>query len=485
MKKESVFTKLLANRRLRYGSSAIVIMASIVVLFIVLNLIGGLVPLQLDLTPEGLYSIGEQTEEILEALDKDVTIYGLFDPTKVDSSSEYIGLMDLLEKYDKYDRVKVEYVDPSKNLGFISNLDPDQILNIGLKDFVVVSGNTKKVIKYYDMFVSMASEYSSFSSFDVGSKAEMAFTSAVFYATRDEVPKIYLTTGHGEYDFDDRGYITVGEVISVNGFDYEKIDLELQPSIPDDASIILIANPTSDFSAEEISLLSGFMEKGNSIMVALDSNDSPEKYKNLQGFLAGYNLEYGIDKIRETNDNYHISGNQYMIFPGLYSKTLLNNNIKDVFTKMLADNVRSVTVLRKTNSFLEINPLLISSDTAVSESSVSADLNQIGARFLGVAVEDLRFGSRIIALGTADFVQDQRLIYYKQYEESAIRFMLNSLKWLEGDTDDIFIETKDYFINLVDVTARQANTVSILVIYVMPGVILLAGLAVYLRRRNL
>ena len=152
---------------------------------------------------------------------------------------------------------------------------------------------------------------------------------------------------------------------------------------------------------------------------------------------------------------------------------------------MLADNVRSVDILRKTNNYLDIEPILITSEKALAESMVSGEKDVAGAAFLGAAVEDGRTGARIIALGTADIVQDQRLYHYKQYEDSALRFMLNCFKWLEGDEDEVFIETKNYFTNLISVTAQQAQTVSILIIYVLPGVILLVGLAVYLRRRNL
>ncbi len=365
--KNGKLKKILSSRKLKYGSSAIFIMAASIAIFIVVNLLVSLVPWQWDLTPEGLYSIGGQTTQVLEELDKEVTIYGLFDPTKVDASSEYTAVMELLEKYDDYGNIEVEYVDPNKNVGFVSKLDPDQILNIGLRDFVVVGENSKRVIKYYDMFVSMASEYSSFATFDVGSKAEMAFTSAIYYVTREEAPKIYLTAGHGEYDFEDNGFITIGEVIGVNGFDYGNIDLQQTEKIPEDASIVMIANPKTDFTKEEISMLERFMEDGNSIMIMLDSSDTNERYSNLQAFMAEYNLQYGYDKIRELNDDYHLIGNQYMIFPQLNPKTTLNNPIKDVFNKMLADKVRSVRVLRKSNDALVVNPLLITSETAVAE----------------------------------------------------------------------------------------------------------------------
>lgn len=484
MKNNSLIKKMMASRRLKYGTSAIVIMISMIIMFIVLNLFVGLVPWQLDLTPEGLYSIGDQTKNLLDSLDKEVTIYGLFDETKIDSSNSFSGIIDLLKNYNKYDNITVEYVDTNKNLGFVTELDPDQILNISVNNFVVVSGDSKKVLKYFDLFTSTGSETSGFSTIDVESKAELAFTSAIYYVTRDNRPKIYITTGHGEYTFDD-GYMIIGELAESNGFDHTEIDLNFVQSIPDDATMVLIANPTSDFSVGEIEILKDFMRDGNSILVALDGMETSERYVNLQTFISDYNLSYGYNVIKEGDEKYHLVGNRYMIFPKLYEKTLLNNPIKDVFTNMIAENARSVDILRKTNDALLTDPLLITSEKALSEAGFADEKDVAGARYLGVAVEDRRTDSRIIVLGSADFVQDQTIYIFKQYEESGVRFMMNCFKWLEGDTDEILIDAKGYFTNLINVTARQAKTVSIFTIYILPGVILLIGLAVYLRRRNL
>ncbi|MCD6322707.1 MAG: GldG family protein, partial [Clostridiales bacterium] len=285
MKNNSLLKKMKASRRLKYGTSAVVIMLSMIVLFVVLNLLVGMIPWQLDLTPEGLYSIGEQTKELLDNVDNEVAIYGLFDETKVDVDSNYWGIIDLLQKYDKYENISVEYVDVNKNLGFITELDPDQILDITSDNFVVVCGESKKVVKYFDMFNSIGSETATFGNVDVGSKAELAFTSAIYYVTRDTRPKIYITIGHDEYTFED-DYISLGEITEANGFDSEMIDLNISNSIPDDATMVMIANPTSDFSKDEIAILDNFMEKGKSIIMVLDSLESPERFENLQGFLS-------------------------------------------------------------------------------------------------------------------------------------------------------------------------------------------------------
>ena len=483
MKKSNVLKEFLSSRRLKYGTSAIVIMALSVVVFIVLNLLVSLVPYQLDLTPEGLYSLSDQTKALLENIDKDVTIYGLFDETKVEGSNEIMSVMELLKNYEQNKHITIEYVDPAKNVGFLAEIDPEQLLNIGLRDFLVVSGESRRLIKYYDMFISLASENTDFGTTDVGSKAETAFTSAIYYVTKDSQPKIYTTEGHGEYSFSD-GYITVGEFIETNGFEHASVDLAVTGRVPEDAAVVFIANPREDFTPDEIEMLRDYMDDGNSVFITLDSNDTSERYENLQKFLGDYNLAFGYDKIKEGDEDYHIVGNRYMISPALYGGTLINIPIKNVFSDILADNVRSVVKLRKSNQALATDPLLITSEKALSE-SVYGDDDVQGAAYVSIAVTDNSNDSRIIAVGSADYIQDQRLFYYKQYEDSAIRFTLNCLKWLEGDEDEIFIETKNYFANFITVSAGQSKTVSILTIYVMPGLILLIGLAVYLRRRNL
>ncbi|NLH95778.1 MAG: hypothetical protein GX477_00325, partial [Clostridiaceae bacterium] len=139
--------KLLNKRTLKYGTNAAIITAAVIVLAIMLNLIIGMLDLRLDLTPNKLFSLSETTVDILNELDKDVEIIGLFDDGTIASDSEYKQVTDLLSLYDKYPRVTVRYVDPDRNPGIINQLDPEDTLDLGKKDFVVrstVNGVEKK-----------------------------------------------------------------------------------------------------------------------------------------------------------------------------------------------------------------------------------------------------------------------------------------------------------------------------------------------------
>src|SRR5690554_2346964 len=130
MSENNKWLTVINSRKFKYGTVAIVAMILTVALFVAVNLGSGLTYAQVDLTPEGLYSISDQTKDVLEELEDEVTIYGLFDETRVSSQDVYMKVMELLKLYEAYDNVNVVYADPAVNMGLINELDPDRILNI-------------------------------------------------------------------------------------------------------------------------------------------------------------------------------------------------------------------------------------------------------------------------------------------------------------------------------------------------------------------
>ena len=474
--------KIERRRKFKYGSNSIIIMVSALIVFVMINLIATWVTFEKDMTPEKLYSIGDQTKGILENLNKEVKIYGLFDETKIADSSSIKKVIDLLKKYDAYKNITVEYVDLDKNIEFASSLDPDKVLNISTNNFIVICEGYKKVLKYYDLFEGFASEYTTYEVIDIGSKAEMAFTSAINYVSKDNRTNVLFTVGHEEFT-NDYDYIAVGEKLELNGLILDRVNLYSQ-DIKEDTDIIIISNPTFDFYEEEISKLNEFMRKGKSIYIMLDSLSTTDKFENLQTFLFDYNVQFGYDKIKEYDADYYLEGNQHYIFPELM-RVDVNKSIIETFSKLLAPNARSISVLKVLNNNLSVQPLLITSDRAKLEGMYGDVEDVTGAAYISAAVFDSNTNSRLIISGTASFMQDQVLINYSQYDSEATMFLINNMNWLEGDTGEIFIEQKDYFVNFIKITTKQANAVGGFLVYGLPGLILLIGLIVYLKRRHL
>lgn len=94
-----------SNKKIKNGSYSIGMTAFVIAVIIVLNLIAGELPskyTKLDMSDEQLYSLGSQTEQIAEALDKDVTLYYI-----AESGNEDPTLKEVLDRYADLDRKSV------------------------------------------------------------------------------------------------------------------------------------------------------------------------------------------------------------------------------------------------------------------------------------------------------------------------------------------------------------------------------------------
>jgi ABC-2 type transport system permease protein len=157
---------------------AAVSIVSVLVIVSLVNLIAGLYPLKVDLSEGRRYSVSETTKELLSGLDRDITVYGLFDDGKGDA--DYIEVRELLENYEKHagGRVKAEYIDPDFDTQVIARLDPDDTYGLRKNDFFVTDGETGKKLGYQDLF-RMEYDQKTSAWFRTGSGAERSFSEAI------------------------------------------------------------------------------------------------------------------------------------------------------------------------------------------------------------------------------------------------------------------------------------------------------------------
>ena len=106
----------LNKKSFKYGTNAAIITAAVIVMAVVLNLLVGMLDLKLDLTPNKLFSLSDATVNILEGLDKDVEIIGLFDDTEISTGDGYKEVTDLLGLYEKYPSYHCQICGSERNL---------------------------------------------------------------------------------------------------------------------------------------------------------------------------------------------------------------------------------------------------------------------------------------------------------------------------------------------------------------------------------
>ncbi|MFQ3619534.1 MAG: Gldg family protein, partial [Spirochaetales bacterium] len=113
---KTLFIESLQTKRVRYGGYAALLTLALILGLMLLNLIVQQFSPQIDLTKNKLFSLSEQTLQVLEKIDTPVTIYGLWEPGK-----ESRQIKEVLDKYvAKNKNIRLEVVDPDKNPGLVA-----------------------------------------------------------------------------------------------------------------------------------------------------------------------------------------------------------------------------------------------------------------------------------------------------------------------------------------------------------------------------
>lgn len=202
------------------------------------------------------------------------------------------------------DKIHIKWIDPV--------LHPSALTKYGTKENNIVISckktNRTTTVSFDDILVSSASYYStssSASSFD----GDGQLTSALNYVTSDKEYKAYYTSGHGESSLSSE----VTSLLTKSRISTSDLLLMTATSIPDDCDLLIIDGATSDFTKDEVKLLSSYLKKGGKVVTLLAQTN--KSMKNLYGLLKDYGLTVQSGYIADTERSYQ--GNYYYLIPNL------------------------------------------------------------------------------------------------------------------------------------------------------------------------
>jgi hypothetical protein len=355
MEKNNGNKKLFNTRSLKYGTNAVIMIVAVVAIAVLFNVVVSFLDPKLDLTPNKLFSLSETTDKVLDELEKDVEIIGLFDDAQISTDSEYKQVTDLLSLYAKNPRIKVRYIDPDRNTGIINQLDPDNTMNLQASNFIVksnVNGNEKKKkLEYYDPFEFQFNEYS-YQYENVGSNADQGFTGAIKYVTAEYTPVVYFTEGHDENDVDSE-YSNLKGSLEKNNYLVKNINLMTLEKIPEDAELIVVASPKRDITFAERDLLERYFLDGGNAIFMFDYLESDPSFDEMNKLFSKFNIAVNNDKVKENDESRHIPQDPYTILVNAYSNSIIP---QDFFTVL--GNSRSISVLKNQKDYVTITSMI-------------------------------------------------------------------------------------------------------------------------------
>jgi ABC-type uncharacterized transport system involved in gliding motility auxiliary subunit len=481
MKNMKNMKKLFNEKKSKKGSLAVLTLVLALAVLIGVNLAAGKLNWNKDLTKSKMFTLSDQSYKILDNLNQDITIYGFYQ-----SGQENYTVKTILDQYAAHSKhIKIVYRDPSKYPQLAQKFNKDNS-KVDVGSIVVENGSKFKVLDQNSFLNSSASDPSNPSSSTTQSLAvEQNITSGILYVTSNNNSIIYNLQGQGESEISSE----ISKQLSLENYTVQSVNLSLKDASIKEDSILLISSPKQDLSTPEANTIKSYLSKGGKALFLMDltENDLP----NFQSVLNNYGLS--LQKaIAVEGDSGYVSQNPIYLLPDQKNHDILNSLISNNL-RVLIPGAQSIQISNNKRSSLTINPLLTTTSNSWGKTNLKTDTlekqsGDINGPFnIAIAVTDKSSNAkvsdtRIVVVANETFTNSQAI---SLSNNANLDFFMNSISWAQGKNDNISVRPKALDNYTLQVSALSRLTSSALVIVVIPGVILIIGIVVWIRRRKL
>lgn len=469
----SVFSR----RQARYGTLAATSVLVVLGILVAINYIGKQQNKRWDLTAAKQFSLSDQTRTVLTKLDAPLQI------TVFAQDLDFPRYRDKLKEYEYVSKnVTTEYVDPDKKPTIAkANQATAGTLLFNYK------GRTERAT----------------------SDNEQDITTAVIKVVSGQQRKVYFTQGHGEKDTTSAerdGYNAIAGALGRENYTVEKIAIAQAGSVPDDATVLVVAGPRLDFFAPEVDAMKKYLEKGGKLLLELDPPDKADSppLTNLIVLAHDWGVDIGNNVVVDVSGMGRMIGTDASVpivvgYPS-HPITQRFNFITAYPLSREAAPVSGGVNGHIAQPFLETSPrswaetdiksLLASGQVALDEakgdkkgpivigSAVSAPVASAPATPPKPGDEAPKPETRVAVVGDSDFAANGALGIQGNRD-----LFMNTVGWLSQQENLISIRPKEADDRRITLTATQQNNITWLSLLLVPGFVFATGVYTWWRRR--
>ena len=427
---------------------------------------------RIDLTENSRYTLSAQTIKILKSLKNDVEVIAFY---RSDERTRQ-AMFDLLSEYSYHSpRFSFRFVDPDRN--------PADAVKYGITSYRTT------LLKYGDKQEI------------VGTESENKLTNSLLKLISKDIKVFYFVTGHGEKRVESKeenGYGYLKEAIERENHQVRDLLLISAEKVPDDAAVLVVSGPETDYMQSELDKITAFVKKGGRALFMVDPGGAPGLTNYLSGFGFELTNDFIIDKMSQVYganyltpvivqyDKNHPVTRDFDLatfFPIARSVHIKEEPAKGSFD-LAKTSDKSWTVTGKlTKEDEEFNsskhrrgPISVVAVTAVE---VNVGDNKTGSNKDEEGQESVKTWGKILVTGDSDFVSNKflKLAGNKDY-------ILNMLNWLAEENILISVRRKEPGLTPLILTAVQGKIVFWLSVVIVPSLLLVTGIGVTARRRR-
>lgn len=376
------------NRRLKSGLFIAISSVVVVAIAVVVNLLCGAFPEEYthyDISGMGLYELTDQTESMIENVDEEITLYLV-----ARDGAENTTILEFLKRYERLNsKISIEIVDPEVIPTFATENGTTHTISNLTENSVIVSGENRDYeVLYSAIFTTEYSEeemmmYYYYGQTPTGTttfNAEQAITSAIDNITSENLPKLYILTGHNEY--------AIGSALTsyLKTDNYETQELSLMTgdgSIPEDADCIIINSPAADLTEAELETLKGYIDEGGKVILVTSYNTEGVDFTNLYELGEYYGMSVVEGLVMESNTaNY--SQAPYYIVPNLSATDSITSGLSGSYT--IFPTAHAISISDELDENVTVSKLAFTSSDAYTAGIQGTQINAEDVLYSGECV---------------------------------------------------------------------------------------------------
>ncbi len=235
-----------------------------------------------DFTTSDLYTLSDESLELIADLEKEIKIYTLYSP-----GNENPHVSSLLNSYaSKSSKIKLCNVDPSGSRQELSFVEGVSSLAVGSVIVTLEDESRYTVLSAGTLYITDRQTSETFF------RAESKLTSAIYYVITGDTVNIKLLYGHQETAESDIAELkTYLDSLNYNVSRYDY--LRSSESLDVETDILVAVSPKTDLTQEEYKGISDFLKDGGTFVVLMDNS----QYNEATGM---------IEKVERVRDRFEL-----------------------------------------------------------------------------------------------------------------------------------------------------------------------------------